>query len=173
MRQKANRITSGFLAVVMLLGLLGPAIPVSKARDVNELEPHVHTFACYEEYWIDCNNETPDHNHTLGCYTNSGELGCGLEEGEIHIHGNEGCECQLAARILTCDIQEHIHSESCVESRPDEENPGNPNQGEEENVILPSDGTQQKDPVGTDESQKVEQGEEQDRKSTRLNSSHP
>ena len=161
MRQKANRITSGLLAVVMLLGLLGPAIPSSKARDVNDPEPHVHTFACYEEYWIDCNNEDLDHNHALDCYAHSGELVCGLEEGEIHIHGNEGCECQLTARILTCDIQEHIHIESCVENRPDEENPGNPNQGAEENVILPSDGTQQKDPVGTDESQKVEQGEEQ------------
>ena len=160
MRQKANRITSGLLAVVMLLGLLGPAIPSSKARDVNDPEPHVHTFACYEEYWIDCNNEDLDHNHTLDCYAHSGELVCGLEEGEIHIHGSEGCECRLAARILTCDIPEHIHDETCIENAPAEEEPGTPDQGEEDNTTLPPDSSQQEDPAGTDESQEGNQEED-------------
>lgn len=153
MRQKAKRITSGLLAAIMVFGLMGPITPASTASDANDPEPHVHTFACYEDFWLDCDNSDPDHNHSINCYAHSGELVCGLEEGELHMHGSDGCECQLAATLLTCDIPEHIHNETCVENRPNEAVPNNPPQGEEDNPTIPPDGSQQEDSADSSVSQ--------------------
>lgn len=160
MRQKAKRITSGLLAAIMAFGLMGPITPASTASDANNPEPHVHTFACYEDLWLDCDNSDPDHNHSTDCYAHSGELVCGLEEGELHMHGSDGCECQLAATLLTCDIPEHIHNETCVENNPNEVAPNNPLQGEEDNTIIPPDGSQQEG--STDSSVSQEGNQERD-----------
>lgn len=157
MRQKAKRITSGLLAAIMVFGLMGPITPASTASDANDPEPHVHTFACYEDFWLDCDNSDPDHNHSIDCYAHSGELVCGLEEGELHMHGSDGCECQLAATLLTCDIPEHIHNETCVEDSPNEEVPNNPPQGEEDNPTIPPDGSQQEDSADSSVSQEGDQ----------------
>lgn len=74
-------------------------------------EGHTHTFACYDSWELNCTE--PDHIHNLTCYIGSGVQMCGLSEGETHNHNDEGYECREVSQVLTCDLEEHDHSEDC------------------------------------------------------------
>lgn len=107
MRQTFRRLTSGFLAVVLLFGILA-TIPAAAAENTH----HHHNFACFENYELSCDNS--DHEHRADCYAYVGNLVCGMEEGEAHSHNEEGFECKFAAMVLVCDEQEHAHTEACL-----------------------------------------------------------
>ena len=75
-------------------------------------ERHHHTFACYEEYELACTENHEENEHRESCYIHSGELVCGLEDGELHVHGPE---CEVAAKVLVCEETEEEETE---EERP-------------------------------------------------------
>lgn len=86
---------------------------------------HMHTFACYEGYTLECADADEDHVHGIECYTypEDAELSCSLEEGTEHIHNEDGFYCtETMARVLNCGKEEHVHSEECY----DENQTGNP-----------------------------------------------
>ncbi len=136
------------LAITMVLALLGPVNVTSgvfaavEDKDVAAREDgednfltaeeqvwmegagHIHSFACYEGYELNCTEEEEDHIHSLACYTypEGAELVCGLEEGEEHSHNEDGFQCtETLVRVLACQKEEHEHSEECYEE--DEKNP--------------------------------------------------
>lgn len=85
-----------------------------------ESSPHHHTFACHESYRLTCDEE---HAHTEACYTGEGPLVCGLKEGADHIHNEGDYGCEFVTGVLVCELQEHIHDDSCFIS-PEESEDG-------------------------------------------------
>ena len=102
----------------MMLGLMGPLSTTGVALANTNQEKHEHTFACYEEYWLDCGNTEKGHIHTSECYKHNDNLVCGLEEGTPHQHDPEGCH--LVTKVLVCGKKEHTHDETCMGSHKEE-----------------------------------------------------
>lgn len=100
-----NRALSLTLAFSMTASLcfVASLLPAAGAEE-EEGEPHYHTFACYEKYELDCRENHAEGEHRERCYTYSGELVCGFEEGELHVHNEQ--ECEKVARILVCEEEE-------------------------------------------------------------------
>jgi len=77
-----------------------------------ELEPHVHTDACWEVVEnTDPDVEIPPHEHADACYSvEKGELICEIPESEGHAH-NVSCY-GIPEEIVICTIEDetHIHS---------------------------------------------------------------
>ncbi len=79
---------------------------------------HMHTFACYEGYTLECGEEDEEHVHGPECYTypEDGGLVCSLEEGAQHVHNEDGFSCtETMAKILICEKEEHVHGEECYD----------------------------------------------------------
>lgn len=77
-----------------------------------EAAPHAHEDACYTEGELTCTlAETQGHTHGQNCYPAefTPELICGQQELPEHRH-------TAACYTLTCQQQEHTHTESCVSS---------------------------------------------------------
>lgn len=105
-----KRILSAVLAFSMILSFAGAApIPI-RQFDGGSGNIHEHSFACYENYELICNE---NHEHIESCFEHSGELVCGMDEGMEHTHNEEGYECHVVEKILTCNKQDHTHSEEC------------------------------------------------------------
>ena len=102
----------------MMLSMMGPVSAASIALADTNQEKHEHTFACYEEYGLDCGNTEDGHIHTIACYKHNDVLVCGLEEGELHQHDSEGCH--LVAKVLVCGQKEHTHDETCMGNQQEE-----------------------------------------------------
>lgn len=105
-KRLCNRAVSLAVAFSMTasLCLVASVMPTAGAEEAGEAEtfgePHVHTFACYEHFELDCKEGHPEDGHRERCYTYSGELVCGMEEGQLHDHDMSGCEA--VARVLVC-----------------------------------------------------------------------
>ena len=65
---------------------------------------HVHTEECYEE--LTCTQDT-------GCYDESGNLVCGLEETQGHTHTEDCYEIQLVCGQE--ETEPHTHTDSCYQ----------------------------------------------------------
>ncbi|NBH72645.1 hypothetical protein D3Z51_11550 [Clostridiaceae bacterium] len=91
-------------SMTMSLCLAASVMPTAGAEETGEEEvfgdPHIHTFACYEHFELDCIENHPEDGHREQCYTYSGELVCGMKEGQLHDHDVSGCEA--VARVLVC-----------------------------------------------------------------------
>lgn len=76
-----------------------------------EAAPHAHEDACYTDGVLTCTQpETPGHTHTPDCYPDfQPQLICGQQELPEHRH-------TAACYTLTCQQQEHTHTESCISS---------------------------------------------------------
>lgn len=77
-----------------------------------EAAPHAHEDACYTEGELTCTlAETQGHTHGQDCYPAgfTPELICGQQELPEHRH-------TAACYTLTCQQQEHTHTESCISS---------------------------------------------------------
>lgn len=77
-----------------------------------EAAPHAHEDACYTEGELTCTlAETQGHTHGQDCYPVefTPELICGQQELPEHRH-------TAACYTLTCQQQEHTHTESCISS---------------------------------------------------------
>ena len=105
-----KRILSAVLAISMILSFAGAAPIPTQPFNAGNRSTHEHSFACYENYDLICNE---NHEHIESCFEHSGELVCGIDEGMEHIHKEEGYECHVVEKILTCNKQEHTHSEKC------------------------------------------------------------
>lgn len=108
-----------------------------------ESEDHIHEDACYEIREIPC---ALIHSHEESCYIRSELPTCGKQEVQTHIH-EENCyladgtldctkpvvyrhihtedclvETEQAQLVLSCGMEEHIHTEECypVESEEDQ-----------------------------------------------------
>lgn len=103
---------------------------------------HTHTEECYQETQdLVCGmSESTGHTHGAECYDQEGNLICGQEESEGHIHGEACCgvsrqlicgqteepahqhtdACYSWNQVLTCDLEEHTHSEACTATEPEE-----------------------------------------------------
>lgn len=100
-------------------------------------QAHVHTDECYERLPVySCNQEESEdvygeqeltcqrrevfpHTHSTDCYDGSGNLTCGHLQVVSHQH-TEDCYDLVevpAEDILTCEIPEHTHDESCYEAQ--------------------------------------------------------
>ena len=77
-----------------------------------EAAPHAHEDACYTEGELTCTlAETQGHTHSQDCYPADfqPQLICGQQELPEHRH-------TAACYTLTCQQQEHTHTESCISS---------------------------------------------------------
>ena len=103
---------------------------------------HTHTEECYQETQdLVCGmSESTGHTHGAECYDQEGNLICGQEESEGHVHGEACCgvsrqlicgqteepahqhtdACYSWNQVLTCDLEEHTHSEACTATEPEE-----------------------------------------------------
>ena len=103
---------------------------------------HTHTEECYQETQdLVCGMpESTGHTHGAECYDQEGNLICGQEESEGHVHGEACCgvskqlicgqteepahqhtdACYSWNQVLTCDLEEHTHSEACTATEPEE-----------------------------------------------------
>ena len=72
---------------------------------------HQHSESCYTDGVLTCTQpETPGHTHTPDCYPDfQPQLICGQQELPEHRH-------TAACYTLTCQQQEHTHTESCISS---------------------------------------------------------
>lgn len=102
---------------------------------------HTHTEECYQETQdLVCGiSESTGHTHGAECYDQEGNLICGQEESEGHVHGEACCgvsrqlicgqteepahqhtdACYSWNQVLTCDLEEHTHSEACTATEPE------------------------------------------------------
>lgn len=99
----------------LCLGVSGVTAAMEEQRRAEEAteevvsgERHHHTFACYEEYELDCTENHSENEHRKSCYRYSGERICGLEDGDLHLHGPE---CEVAAKVLICGEDEDASGE--------------------------------------------------------------
>lgn len=77
-----------------------------------EAAPHAHEDVCYTEGELTCTlAETQGHTHSQDCYPADfqPQLICGQQELPEHRH-------TAACYTLTCQQQEHTHTESCISS---------------------------------------------------------
>ena len=86
---------------------------------LREVKAHSHNENCYapgHSHGEDCYTRVQGplicgkHVHTEGCWAETRELTCGLEEGPDHSHGEE---CYQVTRQLTCGEADHTHGEEC------------------------------------------------------------
>ncbi len=121
------------------LGVSGVTSAMEEQRRAKEAteevvsgERHHHTFACYEEYELDCKENHSENEHRRSCYRYSGERICGLEDGALHLHGPE---CEVAAKVLICGEDENVSGEILDEQ--DEEMTGETadNEGSGESTV--------------------------------------
>ena len=99
----------------LCLGVSGVTAAMEEQRRAEEAteevvsgERHHHTFACYEEYELDCTENHSENEHRKSCYRYSGERICGLEDGDLHLHGPE---CEVVAKVLICGEDEDASGE--------------------------------------------------------------
>ena len=105
-----KRILSAVLTFSMILSFVGAApVPILSFEPEDE-NIHEHSFACYEDYNLTCKE---NHSHSASCFEHNGELICGIDEGVAHMHNEDGYECHLVGKVLTCTTQEHTHSDEC------------------------------------------------------------
>ncbi len=86
-----------------------------------EVREHVHSEACFltveasdETQALTCTlPESEGHTHSESCYDADGNLVCALEEREGHQHS---ALC-YGTWVLTCTLQEHVHSEACYKTQ--------------------------------------------------------
>lgn len=121
-KRKFFQFLSIFLAV---LNLLSCTYAAELAMNyTQETKGHKHTFACYEEYHLTCTNTDADHHHSEGCYEYSGEIVCGLNEGDtLPNDGDQYDEthvwsCEKVLDVLICDKEEHTHTDECYNESP-------------------------------------------------------
>jgi len=87
----------------------------SKPQPICGQEPcpaHQHTEPCYTDGVLTCTQpETPGHTHTPDCCPTDfqPQLICGQQELPEHRH-------TAACYTLTCQQEEHVHTESCISS---------------------------------------------------------
>ncbi|NBJ94449.1 Spy0128 family protein [Parablautia muri] len=139
------------LSIALVLALVSPvnvtkgvfAANTPETADEEQVQvdetKHVHTFACYEGYTLDCTDEDENHVHGLECYTypEGAELICSLEEGTEHIHNEDGFYCEeTMAKILICQKEEHVHSEECYNEEEKPEVSATPTPSESESPSL-------------------------------------
>lgn len=85
---------------------------------LEENEGHVHTEECYETVSnLICEEEDAEHIHTEECYEDVSILVCQQEE-TGHTHTEECYETSV-----TCGLEEHTHSDSCLKSVEGENDP--------------------------------------------------
>ncbi len=127
----------------LCLGVSGVTAAMEEQRRAEEAteevvsgERHHHTFACYEEYALDCTENHPENEHRKSCYRYSGERICGLEDGELHLHGPE---CAVAAKVLICGEDENVSGEVLDEQ--DEETTGETADNEDSGESTVDDGS--------------------------------
>ena len=86
---------------------------------LREVKAHSHNENCYapgHSHGEECYTRVQGplicgkHVHTEGCWAETRELTCGLEEGPDHSHGEE---CYQVTRQLTCGEADHTHGEEC------------------------------------------------------------
>lgn len=73
---------------------------VLAAQSGEQGEKHTHSFTCRE---LICQEEHDDGEHTKECFAADGPWLCGLEEGDRHIHNQDGYNCWVMAKELNCD----------------------------------------------------------------------
>ena len=127
----------------LCLGVSGVTAAMEEQRRAEEAteevvsgERHHHTFACYEEYALDCTENHPENEHRKSCYRYSGERICGLEDGDLHLHGPE---CAVAAKVLICGEDENVSGEVLDEQ--DEETTGETADNEDSGESTVDDGS--------------------------------
>lgn len=94
--------------------------------DLAETPGHNHTEDCWarervltcttaqEEWVLTCGRrEASLHSHTEGCYDQAGALICGKQQILAHVHGEE-CFQKTETQVMTCTLEEHTHSDSCI-----------------------------------------------------------
>ena len=99
-RSKWKSVVSMLLAVSLILSLCTGNPFVLAAQQKEEGTAHKHTFTCRE---LICQEEHEDGDHTVECFESSGPWKCGLSEGEIHTHNQDGYHCWVMAKDLTCN----------------------------------------------------------------------
>ena len=73
---------------------------------------HVHNDDCFHDGELVCGlEEIEPHLHSDDCY--EAVLSCGLEENDGHVHDDT---CWVEETNLICGIDEHVHDDSCFES---------------------------------------------------------
>ena len=114
-RERRRQIVIGFLAILVVFctgyALSLPAITMER-KTLCGLDEHIHTEACYTGVpTLVCGlDEQPGHAHSEDCFTPEGELVCGQTESEGHTHDES---CYSTDFVLTCQLQEHVHTEDC------------------------------------------------------------
>ena len=97
--------------------LILPAITMEGDLNCGLME-HTHSESCYTELIEQvtvCGLEEgipPEHLHDGPCYDEAGELICTQETEAAHVH-SESCWQEQSRRVLSCQIPEHTHEESC------------------------------------------------------------
>lgn len=111
-----KRMLSLALCLLMVFPLVDWKPIEGKAHGFWDDFYHIHTPACYPDYKISCGIEQgseTNHVHSLECFTYDDSNGpiCGLEEGPIE---DSALYTQNhVGYFLSCEIEEHIHSDSC------------------------------------------------------------
>lgn len=101
--------------------------------DKEESEPHTHTDACYaEEKTLICTEkegpvvkqgapelactmpEIAVHEHSAACFDADNQWICGKTQVLSHAH-TDACFETVTEDVLTCDLEEHEHTEDCNE----------------------------------------------------------
>lgn len=115
--QDTQNTTKRFVSGLLAMCLVGSISVYPATANAEPATEHMHSLACYENYHLTC---TDEHEHSETCYETSGNLVCGLNEGQKHVHNENGYNCKLVDRIVTCGIEEHIHNDECYveEERP-------------------------------------------------------
>lgn len=111
-----KRMLSLALCLLMVFPLIDWKPIEGKAHGFWDDNYHIHTPACYPDYKISCGIEQgseTNHVHSLECFTYDDSKGpiCGLEEGPIE--DKELYTQNHVGYFLSCEIEEHIHSDSC------------------------------------------------------------
>lgn len=99
-KDKFKCALSLMLVVSLVLSLCINNAFVLAAQSGEQGEKHIHSFACRE---LICQEEHDDGEHTKGCFAAEGPWLCGMEEGDRHIHNQDGYNCWVMAKELNCD----------------------------------------------------------------------
>lgn len=99
-KDKLKCALSLMLVVSLVLSLCINNAFVLAAQSGEQGEKHTHSFTCRE---LICQEEHDDGEHTKECFAADGPWLCGMEEGDRHIHNQDGYNCWVMAKELNCD----------------------------------------------------------------------
>lgn len=99
---------------------------------LEEYTGHLHSSFCYTVQLSEDGTETQTatltcgkeglliHSHTSACFGEGGKILCGLEETLVHVHSASCLSVTYTLGDLTCQLQEHVHTEECYEEFPED-----------------------------------------------------